>query len=331
MVSILLIAFISWNHRTVTPDEEHETHFSASLHNIYKLHFTGGGTGFIGSHLTKVLTASGYDTITLSRMPGLKRITWHELEENGLPSNTCAAINCAGQNVLDPLRRWSPGFKQNVWNSRVNTSKTLAKIVAEAKEKPKVFINVSGVSLYKPSETKVYTEDDAGENYDFMSNLCLHWEKAAELPTCETRQVRIRTGVVIGRDGGIIKQIKLPFSLGLGGNLGNGKQPFPWIHVEDLCNLIKFAIEQPNVDGPLNAVAPDIITNEQFTKEFSKQLRRPAIFAMPEVVIKTIFGEERAALLLTGAKIQPKRPLELNFKFQFPTVVEACSEVLRRK
>lgn len=122
-------------------------------------------------------------------MPGVKRITWHELNESGLPNDTVAAINVAGQNVLDPTRRWTPGFKQNVFNSRVNTASAFARAITNAKQKPEIFINVSGVSLYRPSDEKVYTEDDQGENYDYMSNLCLHWEKAAELP--DTEPVRL--------------------------------------------------------------------------------------------------------------------------------------------
>lgn len=155
---------------------------------------SGGGTGFIGSHLVKLLSSAGYDTLTISRMPGLKRITWHDLESKGLPENTFAAVNVAGQNVLDVTRRWSPGFKQNVWNSRVNTTAAIATAITKAGKKPQAFVNVSGVSLYRPSAEKIYTENDEGENYDYMSNLCLHWEKAAHLPPTEstTRQVTWR-------------------------------------------------------------------------------------------------------------------------------------------
>lgn len=143
---------------------------------------SGGGSGFIGSHLVKVLSTNGYDVTVVSRMPGFKRITWHELEHKGLPTNTIAVINTTGQNVLDPTRRWTPGFKQNVWTSRVNSALSLSKAIQKAPEKPDVFINISGISLYKPSDTKTYTEDDEGEEYDFMSKLCVQWEKAATLP-----------------------------------------------------------------------------------------------------------------------------------------------------
>lgn len=148
--------------------------------------YTGGGTGFIGSHLTNLLKKSGYNVTIISRMPGLNRITWHELSEKGLPNNTIAAVNVAGQNVLDPSRRWTPGFQQNVWNSRINTTKAFVKAISTASSKPDVFVNISGVSGYKPSNDKVYTELDNGENYDYMSNLCMHWENAADFPEGET-------------------------------------------------------------------------------------------------------------------------------------------------
>lgn len=121
----------------------------------------------------------------VSRMPGLKRITWHELNEKGFPNDTIAAINVAGQNVLDPTRRWTPGFQQNVWTSRINTATAFNRAICDAKQKPDVFVNVSGVSLYKPSCDKVYTENDKGQDFDYMSKLCLNWEKAAELPEKE--------------------------------------------------------------------------------------------------------------------------------------------------
>lgn len=123
-------------------------------------------------------------------MPGVRRITWHDLENKGLPNDTHAVINVAGQNVLNPTSRWTPGFQQNVWNSRINTTTHLVKAIQAADHKPSVFINVSGVSLYRPNDKIVYTEDNPGEDYDFMSKLCLAWEEAAHLPESElTRQV----------------------------------------------------------------------------------------------------------------------------------------------
>lgn len=291
----------------------------------------GGGTGFIGKGLNKHLIKNGYDVTVISRMPGLKRITWLELERNGIPNGVTAVVNLAGQNVLDPSRRWTDGFKQNVWTSRVNTSAALVKAIADAPQ-VKAFVNVSGVSHYKPDDKHIYTESDPVEGFDFMSKLCLEWEKAATLPGNIThcRGVKIRTGVVIGRTGGMIQNIWLPFQLGLGGPLGSGKQILPWIHLYDLCQLVQRSIENDKIEGVINGVAPEIVTNGEFSKAFASALRRPCLFAVPEFVVQALFGKDRSPLLLSGAKVQPKRTLESGFKFKYPSAKEACLEVVQK-
>lgn len=227
----------------------------------------------------------------------------------------------AGQNVLDPTRRWTPGFKQNVYNSRINTTSLLVNTISKGEHKPEVFINISGVSLYKPNDSKIYTEDDPGEDYDFLSKLCIDWEKAATIPPeVNVRNVKIRTGVVLGREGGMIASLYWPFFFGGGGPVAGGQQPLPWIHIDDLCSLIKYSTETHKVKGILNGVAPEIITNAQFGKSFGKALKRPAFFPLPEFVVNFIFEEERAKLLTTGPKVKPKRVEEIGFKYEFPEI-----------
>lgn len=203
-------------------------------------------------------------------MPGPQRISWNNLQAKGIPKETTAVVNLAGQNVMDISRRWTAGFKQNVFNSRINTTKLLATKINElGPKKPSVFVTISGVGIYKPDQVKQYTEDSYCEEFDFFSKLCKQWEEAAAL-NAETvsscRLVTIRSGVVLGRNGGMIKQLYLPFYLGLGGPVGNGTQFMPWIHIDDLTNLIVYAIENPNVKGVLNGVAPSPCTNMEFTK-----------------------------------------------------------------
>lgn len=200
-------------------------------------------------------------------MPGPQRISWHDLTKDGLPSGTTAVVNLAGQNILDMKQRWNAGFKQNVWNSRVNTSEALAKAIENAIEKPNVFVSMSGVGIYEPSASLSYTEDSPIKEFDYLSKLCVNWEKAAKLPDyTDCRNVFIRSGVVLGRNGGMIQQLYLPFYLCLGGPIGSGDQFLPWIHVEDLTRLILFAIENDNVTGVLNGVAPQPITNREFSQ-----------------------------------------------------------------
>lgn len=286
----------------------------------------GGGTGFIGSQLIKSLNLEGVSCTCISRMPGPNRISWNDLERCGLPENTSAVINLAGQNVLDPTQRWSPGFKQNVRNSRVKTTKALADAVQSTKAT--VFTTISGVGYYKPNDI-VYTEESKCEPYDFLSRLVHDWEEAAKLPKdCNIRQVTIRSGVVLGRSGGIIKQIYLPFFLGLGGPIGTGNQYMPWIHITDLVNMFTFALKNNNVHGVLNGVAPQLITNKEFTKAFAIAMKRPAVIPLPSFVLQILFSEERAKMMLEGQKVIPKRVKEIGFQYQYPDIENACKQLV---
>ncbi|XP_012229422.1 epimerase family protein SDR39U1 [Linepithema humile] len=287
----------------------------------------GGGTGFVGSQLIKSLSLEGISCTCISRMPGPNRMSWNDLERYGLPENTSAVINVAGQNVLDPTQRWSPGFKQNVRNSRVKTTKALADAIQNTKAT--IFATISGVAYYKPNDT-VYTEESKCESYDFLSKLCHDWEAAAQLPEdCNIRQVIIRSGVVLGRNGGMIKQIYLPFFFGLGGPIGAGNQHMPWIHITDLINMFMLALKNNNVHGILNGVAPQLVTNAEFTQAFAKAMKRPAAIPLPSFVLKILFSEERAKIMLEGQKVMPKRATELGFQYQYPNIEDACEELVQ--
>uniref|UniRef100_A0A1B6H8T3 NAD-dependent epimerase/dehydratase domain-containing protein n=1 Tax=Homalodisca liturata TaxID=320908 RepID=A0A1B6H8T3_9HEMI len=155
----------------------------------------GGGTGFIGSAFTYLLKSKGYEVTIISRMPGPQRLTWFDLQTSGLPQGVTAVVNLAGQNVLDPLQRWTPGFKQNVFNSRVNTTHNLAQAIIKAEVKPKVFVCISGVGVYKPNSSIDYDEDiPIGAPFDFLSDLVHKWEEASQLPGTNVRRVTVRSG-----------------------------------------------------------------------------------------------------------------------------------------
>ncbi|XP_022905686.2 epimerase family protein SDR39U1 [Onthophagus taurus] len=290
----------------------------------------GGGTGFIGTNLCKSLKTHGYDVTIISRMPGPMRLTWHDIKKDGIPNNTTAVINLAGQNVLDMSRRWTEGFKQNVFNSRVETTSVLSRAIAESKVKPGSFVTISGVGIYKPDNNEVYTEESKTYEFDFFSKLCIEWEKAAKLSGEETRLVTIRSGVVLGRDGGMIKQLYMPFFLGLGGPVMPGNQYLPWIHIQDLCRLIIFAVQCASVTGVLNGVAPEQVTNKQFTDAFAKAMSRPAFFPVPTFMLNTILSAERAKMLTTGQKVKPQRTESLGFKFLYPKIDAACEALTKR-
>ncbi|XP_058803491.1 epimerase family protein SDR39U1 [Phymastichus coffea] len=285
----------------------------------------GGGTGYIGSCITKALKNLNIKTTVISRMPGPQRISWLDIEKNGLPDDTTAVINVAGQNILDFTKIWSPELKMDIVCSRVNTTKNLVKAMT-LNSQVRVFVTISGVAYYPP-DGKEYTEYDNCEKYDFLSELCHDWEAAAILPKdCSIRQVTIRSGVVLGRTGGMIKQTFLPFYFGVGGPIGNGEQYMPWIHIKDLVNLFIHAAKCDNLTGVLNGVAPEIITNVQFTKAFASSLGRPAIIPLPSFLLKLLLNEERAKIMLEGQKVIPKRVLESGFKYEYSTIKRACDQ-----
>ena len=140
------------------------------------------------------------------------------------------------------------------------------------------------------------------------------------------RNVFVRPAVVLGRQGGMIQQIFVPFFCGVGGRMGAGTQPMAWIHVKDLCGMIVHAVENDNVEGVLNGVAPQMITNQDFVNAFASALHRPAFFPLPDTVWNLVFGQERATMITKGQKVIPKRTLETGYTFRFPTISEACQE-----
>ncbi|KAH7642334.1 epimerase family protein SDR39U1 [Dermatophagoides farinae] len=298
--------------------------------NIKKV-LIAGGSGFIGSVLTKQLQKDGFETCLISRMPRPNSITWDDLNQNGIPERTDAVINVAGQNVLDPTRRWTPGFKQNVIASRVHTNQMLVNVInqCDSHQKPKVFVSISGVGYYRPDPNQIYDEYSTGGDHDFLSKLCTDWEKASKVEGDQTRNVIVRSGIVLGKNGGIIQQMYPLFFLGLGSKIGSGTQHMPWIHIEDICNIFIQALINDKFAGVINGVAPEIVTNDQFTKTFARLLWRPSFLFIPEQIIEFVFSSERAVMMTRGQKVISKRMEELGVHIKHPTVEEALKDILK--
>ncbi|XP_029436068.1 epimerase family protein SDR39U1 isoform X2 [Rhinatrema bivittatum] len=260
----------------------------------------GGGTGFVGRALTCLLKSKGHEVTIISRSPGPGRITWGDLPSKGLPPCD-AAVNLAGENIMNPLRR-----SVEVWDVK---------------------------GFYAPSKTAEYDEDSAGGDYDFASRLVTAWEAAARIPrdgatAGVTRGAVVRAGFVLGRDGGAIPSMLWPFRLGLGGPMGSGSQNLPWIHVADLVGIIAHVLESKAVAGVLNGVAPSFNTNGDFARELGAALSRPAILPLPAFLVNTIFGPERGVMLLDGAKVWPRRTLESGYRYSFPELGPALRDIL---
>lgn len=296
----------------------------------------GGGTGFVGTELCRLLRRNHYDVVIVSRSkkepthPGDQRMSWDELSKSGLPHGTKAVVNLAGQNVLDPLSSWTPKFQQLVYKSRVETSQALrdAIVNCDPGQRPKVFVTVTGVGFYPPSQQTIYDESSPGGEHDFLARLVVDWESAGRIPkeVSDVRNVWIRSGVVLGRNGGLIGNIFWQFFFGLGGRMGSGHQPLAWIHVKDLAGLVHHSIENENVTGVLNGVAPQLASNQDFVDQFARSLNRPSFLPMPSFVWNFIFGPVRASMITEGQKVVPKRTLETGFQYRFPTLDRACFE-----
>ncbi|NXS52233.1 D39U1 protein, partial [Brachypteracias leptosomus] len=289
----------------------------------------GGGTGFVGRALTQLLRSRGHEVTHVSRQGGKDRISWEELSRSGLP--LCdAVVNLAGENVLNPFRRWSDAFCREIIRSRVETTKTLAKAIADAEWPPRVWVLVTGVGYYRPSPTTEYTEDSPGGDFDFFSRLVSSWEAAALIPGSPARGVVVRSGVVLGRGGGAVSRMLWPFRLGLGGPLGSGLQPFPWIHIRDLAGIVCHALESECLQGVFNGVSPSSpdTSNGSFAQELAAALGCPALLPVPAWAVRAVFGAERATMLLEGQKVVPKHTLESGYHFIFPDLPGALKDIV---
>ena len=310
----------------------------------------GGGSGFIGAALTDALRERGERVTWISRTSGKDRMTWDELAQNGLPECD-VVINFAGQHILDVRRKWNDAYRDEVINSRIETTKTLVDAINEMQTPAKTFISTAGKCFYGTKEMadgEAYPELDETSSpmgMDFPAELVSQWEAAAEhVDTSRVRHIQLRIGVVlgaiqrksyigklwrIGKARGFLPIIRLPFCLGLGAIIGSGKQLFPWIHLDDMTGILLHVIDNTHLTGRYNAVSPGIVNNHDFTQSFAKYLKRPIRWSVPAWVIKRIVGEERSSILLKGQLVRPKRTLESGYKFKFPTIDDAMNNLVK--
>lgn len=231
--------------------------------------------------------------------------------------------------MLDPTKSWSSNFREEVVRSRIDSTQLLAELINNSHTPPRVFLTISGVGVYPFDDGKtIYDEHSQVSPFDFFSQLVHTWESKSRVETTKCRVVNVRSGVVLGRDGGIIKQMYLPFLLGGGAKLGSGKQLMPWIHVNDLANIFIAAIENDKFEGVINGVAPELVTNAEFTDAFARALSRPALFTIPEYALKLIFSSERAAMVIQGQRVASARMSELGFEPGHPNIRQALSDIL---
>ena len=294
-----------------------------------------GGSGFIGSELTEYWLHSGHQIISVGRKtpedklvhPGLSYLTWDSLAANpGAAEGADAMINLAGASLS---QRWTPKGKQAIMESRLETVTAAGKLLKSLQYKPSVIIQSSAVAIYGTSVEDTYTEASGTRVVDFPSEVVKTWEEAADEAYAGIRLVKLRTGVVLGNESGAFPKMKLPYSLGFGGKIGTGKQWMSWIHLTDIVRLIEFCILQPEIEGPVNATAPQPVTNEQFGRMIGKVYHRPHWFPLPAFLLKTAVGE-LSEILLEGQRVLPTKAINHGFTFNYPTLQPALEQLKKQ-
>lgn len=291
-----------------------------------------GGTGLIGRPLTARLLQAGHqisvvtrDVAAARRTLGEKINLWSGLDQQRDLNDIDAVINLAGEPIA--AKRWSEPQKQLLCDSRWQITMRLVELIKASSTPPAVLISGSATGFYGDTGDLVVTEDDPG-HAEFTHELCARWEQLAlNAQSDRTRVCLLRTGVVLAGKGGALEKMKLPFKLGIGGPLGNGKQYLPWIHLEDAVNGILWLLDHPALDGPFNLVAPYAVRNEQFAAALGEVMHRPAFMRTPATAIRLMMGES-AVLVLGGQHVLPQRLEASGFRFRWYELDKALADVV---
>jgi uncharacterized protein len=288
-----------------------------------------GGSGLVGTALVAALRASGKDAIAM-RAPRTGDPGWDPaagLSEPAALEGAEAVVHLGGASI--GAGRWTAERKKVLRSSRVDSTRLLVETMARTRRKPQVFVCASAVGYYGSRSDEVLTESSCAGN-DFLGKLTQDWEaQARRAEEKGIRTVMTRFGVVLSKKGGALPRMLVPFKLGAGGSLGDGRQWMPWVAIEDVVAAIGWAIDDANVRGPVNVMAPNPTQNAEFTRVLARVLRRPAIFPAPAFVLRLMLGEMADALLLSSQRAKPEKLLSAGYKFRFEKLEPALREVLR--
>jgi len=289
-----------------------------------------GGTGFLGSALADELQRDGHSVVVLTRRPTQSHHApwdpsgsttgWTHVFEDA-----DAVVNVTGAPID---KRWTAAHKRDMWNSRVRATQTLVAAMKSVRRSPPLLVSGSAVGIYGPHGDEPLTEESPLGS-DFLADLGSQWEKAALAAGPEARVVLVRTGIVLDRHAGALPKMAMPFRFFAGGPLGSGRQYMSWIHRADWTAMVRWALGNDTVTGPLNATAPNPVTNREFARTLGRALGRPALLPAPAFALRLILGE-MAEAVLTGQRVLPEKALARGFEFQFPTLEGALREACAR-
>lgn len=292
-----------------------------------------GASGFLGGHLVRRLTADGHEVLRLVRRAprGAGEVTWQPATgrlDPAVVASADAVINLAGAGVAD--RRWTARYRAEIRSSRVDSTGTLARAIAETPPgaRPRVLLNASAVGWYGDTGDRP-VEEDAPAGEGFLADVCRAWEAATRpAEDAGVRVVLLRTGLPLHRDGGLLKPQLLPFRLGLGGQLGNGRQWMPWISLADWVAATVFLLTRDDIAGAVNVVGPAPATNAEFTRALAAALRRPALLRIPGVALRVALGGF-AGEALASARVLPGVLGRAGFPYRHPDLAAALRAALR--
>jgi len=294
-----------------------------------------GASGMLGSALKDALTAREQPIIQLVRRPSTQpsALQWNPSADPAIPhpdtlENISAAIHLSGANVA--AHRWTPAYKREIADSRIQSTRALAEVLAKLRHPPQTLFVASAAGIYGNRNGQLLDETSAPGS-GFLAQVCQDWEAAAE-PAIQAgiRVVHLRLGVVIGPGSGALAKMLPIFRLGLGGPLGSGQQWMSWISLQDAISAILFLLESPSITGPVNLTAPSPITNGQFTRALAHAVHRPAILPAPAFALRIALGEMADEALLSSARVYPSRLTSAGFKFTHPTIAQALDAALAR-
>lgn len=279
-----------------------------------------GSNGYIGKNLIDEFRKSNHEIIRIERSK------LYDIEHlSGIISGASVVINLAGSSIL---RRWTEAAKIEISRSRIDTTRNIVKAINGLPDetRPAVFISASAVGIY--ATDSLHTEESTALAYDFIGEVVKTWEKTSLQLNPSVRRVVFRLGLVLGKESKTVRKLLPSIKIGLGGKIGTGKQPFPFIHIEDVVRAVIWSIENGNTQGTYNLVAPENIDNNTFIKTLAKALKRPAIFTVPALVLKLVLGQA-SSILLDSPQVVPERLQKERFKFSFPDINSCVAEIIK--
>lgn len=288
-----------------------------------------GSTGLVGAALNANLRDNEVFKLVRTRADLLSHeIAWepeHRVINPPLLEGFDAVVHLAGENIMG---KWTENKKQRIRDSRVQGTQVLCKTLAQLTRPPSVLVCASAVGYYGNRGDEILTEQSP-KGDGFLASVCEEWEDATRIAAEKgIRVVNLRLGMVLSSRGGALQRMLPIFKLCLGGKVGSGEQYISWITIDDLLSLIKYAIDNPNLAGPVNAVSPHPVTNVEFTKILGKVLHRPTIFPLPSWIVNLVFGEMGQEILLSSTRAFPKKLEDKGFQFKYPTIETALNGVV---